>query len=99
MITLAGGTADFEVFKHLTGALRRCLRSLNTSPRAYRTPTTFTSATKRQPGFAPDNSSGGDGDGKYEYTQVPLEQLSLRLHSHSRNPLLSYIHEALSLAK
>ncbi len=80
-IALAGGSADFEVFKHMAAALRRCLSSTV--------------------------ASQGDADGKdlsgnsscLDGTKLPLELLSLRLHSHSGNPHLSYIYEVLALAK
>ena len=88
VITLAGGAADFEVFKHLEGALLRCRRgrSMGHDERddhAANGP--FTSAANE--------------DVAQAATQVDLDLLSLRLHSHSRNPLLNYIHEAPSLAK
>ena len=80
-ITLAGGSADFEIFKYMAAALRRCLRSI---------------ADLR-------GTKGGDplafDKGTERGTKVPLELLSLRLHSHSGNPHLSYIYEALALAK
>lgn len=81
IIALAGGTADFEVFKYLALAFRRCLGS-RVTPRRHL-----------------------DGDGCKAYdcceedTKVPLDLLSLRLHSHNGNPHLNSIYEALALAK
>ncbi|TBU23354.1 hypothetical protein BD311DRAFT_768597 [Dichomitus squalens] len=78
-VALAGGSADFEVFKYLAAALRRCLS---------------TSASRTEEGGIESESEERMGnDGK-----VPLELLSLRLHSHSGNPHPSYIYEALALA-
>ncbi|KAL1939073.1 hypothetical protein VTO73DRAFT_10333 [Trametes versicolor] len=74
-ITLAGGSADFEVFKHLAAAFERCRKTLRSFDKLR-------------------GSTSGDA----EITQVPLELLSLRLHSHMNNPYLGYIYEALSLA-
>ncbi|KAI0357880.1 hypothetical protein OH77DRAFT_1311352 [Trametes cingulata] len=75
-ITLAGGSADFEIFKHLAAALERCRRSLR----------------------AADKRRARSGENVEVVNQVPLELLSLRLHSHTNNPHLGYIYEALSLA-
>lgn len=80
-IVLAGGSADFEVFRHLMGVLKRCQRSRDIALRE---------AQKSQAGHATSDS---------ETKQVSLDSLSLRLHSHSSNPHLGYIYEALSLAK
>ncbi|KAH9941529.1 hypothetical protein B0H21DRAFT_752328 [Amylocystis lapponica] len=68
-VTLAGGTANFNVFLHLAAALRRC-------------------------GGKPIATDRG----AEQTAQVSLEQLTLCLHSHTRNPNLQYIYEALSLA-
>ncbi|KAI0768284.1 hypothetical protein BD413DRAFT_479577 [Trametes elegans] len=77
-VTLAGGSADYEVFTYLAAALKRCRRSLQADE-------------TRQEG------PGGTGEPE-EATQVPLELLSLRLHSHINNPHLACVYEALSLA-
>lgn len=80
VIALAGGAADFQVFRHLAGALRRCQKARSIS----------------------NSVADDEPDGRDEQSapsQLPLELLSLRLHSHSSNPHLSYIYEALSLAK
>ncbi|KAI9070369.1 hypothetical protein FKP32DRAFT_1558101 [Trametes sanguinea] len=78
-ITLAGGMADFEVFKYLAAALERCRRS--------------TRALKKQ-----RHGESSPSATLELVDQVPLELLSLRLHSHTNNPHLGYIYEALSLA-
>ncbi|KAI0640407.1 hypothetical protein C8Q79DRAFT_921563 [Trametes meyenii] len=70
-VALAGGSADFEVFKHLAAALERCRRSRQSTDK----------------NGAPEGAA-----------QVPLDLISLRLHSHISNPHLGYIYEALSLA-
>ena len=80
VIALAGGEADFEVFKHMAAALRRCLS---------------TASLQADVGSNDLGSSSPYLDG----TKLPLELLSLRLHSHSGNPHLSYVYEALALAK
>ncbi|KAI0824533.1 hypothetical protein BC628DRAFT_1410930 [Trametes gibbosa] len=77
-VTLAGGSADFEVFKHLAAALERCRNTLRASDKIREN----------------SNRRGHAG----EVTQVPLELLSLRLHSHTNNPHLGYVYEALSIA-
>ena len=79
-IALAGGSADFQIFKYMAAALRRCLYWIASSQ-----------ADVGSNDFC--NSSYSDG------TKLPLELLSLRLHSHSGNPHLSYVYEALALAK
>ncbi|KAI8972430.1 hypothetical protein BD414DRAFT_581328 [Trametes punicea] len=77
-ISLAGGSADFEVFKHLAAALERCKRSVRVTD------------TSRLHEAGDANADG--------VPQIPLDSLSLRLHSHMNNPHLGYIYEALSLA-
>lgn len=69
VVTLAGGLADFDVFRYLSTTLRRCRTSV--------------------PGtdFTEPNA------------QLPLELMSLCLHSHSRNPNQQYIYEALAQAR
>ncbi|KAI0752880.1 hypothetical protein C8Q80DRAFT_482968 [Daedaleopsis nitida] len=97
-IKLAGGEADFEVFKHLTGALRRCLQSIRVASGSSAGHAVSGNATNaplhdvcaENDPHATEDASRGE--------QVPLDVLSLQLHSHSRNPHLSYIYEALSLA-
>ena len=91
-ISLAGGSAIFEVFRHLANALQRILHSI-------RTRANVSSSTSH---FQPEHdapSRGVNGPVHDGITQVPLELLSFRLHSHTSNPYLSYIYEALSLAK
>ncbi|KAH9847010.1 hypothetical protein C2E23DRAFT_533661 [Lenzites betulinus] len=75
-VTLAGGSADFEVFKYLAAALERCRNTLRASDKLHED--------------GPDNAG--------EVTQVPLQLLSLRLHSHTNNPHLGYVYKALSIA-
>ncbi|KAI0634001.1 hypothetical protein C8Q77DRAFT_1055648 [Trametes polyzona] len=84
-VSLAGGTADFEVFKHLAAALGRCRRTL------------VRMRSDRARGRA-GHENGPPERAEGEITQVPLELLSLRLHSHTNNPHLGYVYEALSLA-
>ncbi|KAI0800086.1 hypothetical protein C8Q74DRAFT_1234186 [Fomes fomentarius] len=87
IISLAGGATGFEVFKHLKGALLRCRRSLRTN------------ATTMADGASHESELVETVDHHTAPpTQLPLELLSLRLNSHSRNPHLNYIFEALSLA-
>ncbi|KAI8972432.1 hypothetical protein BD414DRAFT_425992 [Trametes punicea] len=75
-ISLAGGSADFEVFKHLAAALERCRRSVRVTDKT---------------GLREAGDANADG-----VPQIPLDSLSLRLHSHMNNPHLGC--EALSLA-
>ena len=86
-IALAGGSADFEVFRHLMGVLKRCQRS-----RTIAAGQDSSVGHIHAPGHA-------NGDSNCSAAQVALDLLSLRLHSHSSNPHLGYIYEALSLAK
>ncbi|RDX41875.1 hypothetical protein OH76DRAFT_1449137 [Lentinus brumalis] len=79
-IVLAGGSGDFEVFRHLMGVLKRCQHSRR-----------IASGEVKE---SPEAHSFSDS----ESAQVSLDSLSLRLHSHSSNPHLGYIYEALSLA-
>ncbi|KAI1790081.1 hypothetical protein LXA43DRAFT_530627 [Ganoderma leucocontextum] len=79
-IALAGGSADFEIFKHMAAALRRCLNS--------------TMASRGDVGGHDFGANSSCLDG----TKLSLGLLSLRLHSHSGNPHLSYVYEALALA-
>ncbi|KAL6306914.1 hypothetical protein BKA93DRAFT_125469 [Sparassis latifolia] len=67
VITLAGGSASFDVFLHLADALLRCKQSIDDEERKQDKP-------------------------------VPLDLLSLCLHSHTRNPHQKYIYDALTLA-
>lgn len=87
VISLAGGATGCEVFKHLKGALLRCRRSLRSNA------TMADGAShESEPVNTVDHRAAPP-------TQVPLELLSLRLNSHSRNPYFNYIFEALSLAR
>ncbi|OCH84351.1 hypothetical protein OBBRIDRAFT_415130 [Obba rivulosa] len=86
-VSLAGGAATFDVFVHLGAAFRRCI-----------------AAARKASAHAHADSQGGDsvgGSGDTENSagaKVPLDLLSLCLHSHARNPNLPHIYEALSLA-
>ena len=80
VIALAGGEADFEIFKHMAAALRRCLS---------------TASLQADVG----SNDIGNNSPYLDGAKLPLELLSLRLHSHSGNPHLSYVYEALALAK
>ena len=80
-VSLAGSSADFEIFKHMAAALRRCLCSTEPSQEDM------------------DKDDFGDNSSCTDGTKLPLERLSLRLHSHSGNPHLSYLYEALALVK
>ena len=69
VVALAGGFADFDVFRHLAAAIQRCRSAVQGSDLAERG------------------------------VQLPLELMSLCLHSHSRNPNQQFIYEALTQTK
>ena len=90
-ISFAGGSANFLVFQYLADALRRCGRSSRSS---------YPSSEHSLKGSLEHACHNRLKNNLHvDEGQVSLDVLSLCLHSHTSNPYLSYIHEALSLAR